>query len=497
MYPRTGRTPRHGPGQEATTQRADEQVTAAAETGGELRRVLGLREGIAIHVGMIIGSGIFIVPATIAGHLPAMGPILLVWAVAGLLTLFGALTLAELSAILPDAGGPYVYLRHSFGRAWSFLFAWSDFFINKAGSAAAVSVAFATFLGYFVPAISPSGTLVALTIPMPSRPLAVVISPVQAVAIGVLAIATLVNIRGVRLAGWIVTIFTVAKVAVLLGLVAVVALSPRSSAAHWLPWWPAGGVSGLGGAFGVAMISALWAYDGWISVTLSAGEIRDPRRNVPRSLLAGTFIVIALYMSANLAYASVIPLGELAKSPRIAADVGLAVLGPLGAALVTVGVMCSTFGTANGQFLTGPRSVYAAGRDGVFSQRFGRVHPRFHTPAFAVATMGAWAAVLTLTGTFEQITSYIVIVSWGFYALTAASVIVLRRTMPNAPRPYRAWGYPYATILFVTVSAWFIFNALTHDTRNAVTGIGLMLLSLPFYAYWRRRARSRADGPRA
>jgi APA family basic amino acid/polyamine antiporter len=243
----------------------------------------------------------------------------------------------------------------------------------------------------------------------------------------------------------------------------------------------------------VAMISALWAYDGWISVTLSAGEIRNPRRNVPLSLLVGTLIVIALYVLANLAYASVIPLGEMAKSPRIAADVGLAVLGPLGAALVTLGVMCSTFGTANGQFLTGPRSVYAAGRDGVFSPRFGTVHPRFHTPAFAVAAMGVWAGLLTLTGTFEQITSYIVFVSWGFYALTAASVIVLRRTMADAPRPYRAWGYPFATIAFVGVAAWFILNTLTHDTRNALVGIGLMLLSLPFYAYWRRLARRRAS----
>jgi basic amino acid/polyamine antiporter, APA family len=457
-----------------------------------LERVLGLREGIAIHVGLIIGSGIFIVPATMAGRLPAMGPLLLVWAVAGLLTLFGALTLAELSSILPGTGGPYLYLRHSFGRIWAFLFTWNDFFINKAGSTAALAVAFATFLGYLVPGLSPSDAVLDVSWPIAGRPVGLSISSVQVVAVAVIAITAAINVRGVRLAGWVMTVFTAAKVAVLVGIVVAAAWSSRSSAANLGPWWPAGGVSGMGPAFGLAMISALWAYDGWMSVTLTAGEIRNPQRNVPLSLLVGTLVVIGLYVSANLAYASVVPLAQMASSPRIAADVGFAMLGPAGALVVTIGVMCSTFGTANGEFLTGPRSVYAAGHDGLFPARFGEVHPRFRTPAFAVVTMGVFAAALALTGTFEQITSYIVFVSWGFYALTAASVIVLRRTMPDAPRPYRAWGYPYATIAFVAVAAVFVLNTLVADTRNALVGIGLMLLSLPFYAWWTRGGAPRA-----
>ena len=455
----------------------------------ELLRSLGLREGIAIHVGVILGSGIFIVPATIAGHLPAMGPIMLVWIFAGLLTLFGALSLAELSSVLPEAGGPYVYLRQSFGRLWAFLFSWNDFFINKAGSAAAIAMAFSTYLGYFVPAMGPDHVLFRQEFSVFGYPSAFFIGWNQIGAMAAIVIVTIINVQGVRFGGWVMNFFTSAKVFALVGLIFAAFFSVQGSSANYLPWWPSEWTSQMTAAFGLAMISALWAYDGWIDVTLTAGEFRNPERNVPRSLIFGTLLIIVLYLSANLAYAYVIPIGEMPGSSSIAADVAQVVLGPIGASLIVAGIICSTFGATNGMLLAGPRSIFAAGADGTFARGFGRVHPRSHSPYIAIATLGIWGSVLTLSGTYEQIVSYVVFGSWSFYGLTAASVIILRRRMSNAKRLYRAWGYPYTTILFVGITIWFLFNTLVEDTRNAVIGIFLLVIGLPFYFYQMRKGR--------
>ena len=446
----------------------------------QLVRALGLREGIAIQMGMIIGSGIFVVPATIAGHLPALGPILLVWILGGLLILFGALSLAELSSVLPEAGGPYVYLRHSFGRVWAFLYGWNHFFINTAGSVAALAIAFATYLGYFFPALSPQRAFF--------RHRYFALGWVQVAAMAAILLVTLINVRGVRLGGWVMNVFTAAKLAALVGLVVAVVLSGKGSARNFLPLWPGHWSHDLSAGLGLSMISVLWAYDGWTTVTLTAGEMKSAQRNVPLSLLLGTLAVIVLYLAANLAYAWVLPMPQLAASPRVAADVASAVFGSFGATFVVAGILCSTFGTMHGSVLGGPRVMYAAGLDGSFSKTFGTVHPRFRTPTVAVVTLGVWSGVLTLSGTYEQITSYVVFGSWGFYALTGLAVIVLRRKLPGAPRPYRAWGYPYATLLFVAVAGWFLYNTLVEDPRNAAIGIGLLLVSLPFYYHYTRKA---------
>jgi amino acid transporter len=442
-------------------------------------------------MGMIIGSAIFIVPATIAGRLQALGPILLVWFLGGMLVLFGALSLAELSSVLPQAGGPYVYLRHGFGRIWAFMYSWNHFFINTGGSVAAIAVAFSTYLGHFLPALSPENALVKVRWHLFGRPAEFSIGWLQIAAMAVIALVTLINVRGVRIGGWVMTCFTAAKVAALVGLIVAVALSGKGQAANWLPLWPEHWSRELTAAFGLSMISVLWAYDGWTTVTLTAGEIRNPERNVPLSLVAGTLAVIALYLAANLAYAYALPMHALSASPRVAADVAAVVLGPAGVVLVIAGILCSTFGTLHGCVLGGPRCIYAAAADGVFSPALGRVHPRFRTPAAAIMTLGAWGALLTLSGTYDQITSYVVFGSWAFYALAALSVIALRRKLPDAPRPYRAWGYPYATLLFAAAAGWFLYNTLMEDPRDAAIGIALLLLSLPFYIYWRAKARPR------
>jgi amino acid transporter len=457
-------------------------------TQPQLVRALGLREGMAIQMGMIIGSAIFIVPATIGGRLQAIGPILLVWILGGLLVLFGALSLAELSSVLPQAGGPYVYLRHSFGRVWAFMYSWNHFFINTAGSVAAIAVAFTTYLGYFVPALSPHKVFFSHRWFLSGHPVEFAVGWIQIVSMAVIALVTLINVRGVKIGGRVMTFFTAAKVSALVGLILAVILSNKGDAANLLPLWPERWTRDLTVAFGLSMISVLWAYDGWTTVTLTAGEIKNPQRNVPLSLVVGTLAVIALYLAANLAYAYVLPMPALSASPRIAADVAGLVLGPFGVILIIAGILCSTFGTLHGCVLGGPRCIYAAGADGTFSASFGKVHPRFRTPATAIVTLGVWGALLTLSGTYDQITSYVVFGSWGFYALTTLSVIVLRRKMPDAQRPYKAWGYPYATLLFVAAAGWFLYNTLLEDPRNALIGIVLLLVSLPFYYYWSRKA---------
>jgi len=455
----------------------------------QLLRALGLREGLAIHISGIIGSGIFIVPAVIAGHLHSMGLILVVWVLGGMLTLFGALTVAELSSLLPKAGGPYIYLRESFGPVWGYMFSWNHFFINTAGALAAIAIAFATYLGYFFPSLSPEHSLFNYSITMFGLPVEITVRATQVVAMLIIGIATVINVRGVRLGGWVTNVFTMAKILALVTLIVAAFASGKGSVANFTPWWPEHWSSELTSAFGLAMISVLWSYEGWTTVTQSASEMINPEKNVPRSLLFGTVVIIFLYLGVNLAYVYVIPIGQMAGSSRIAADAASVMLGPIGTSLIIVGILCSTFGTINNSFLSDARSMYAAGADSTFAPSFGKIHARFRTPYVTLIALGVWSALLTLSGSYDQIASYVIFGSWMFYGLTALSVIVLRKKMPDTPRPYKAWGYPYATLLFVAAAGWILVNTLVEDPRDAIIGIVLLLFSLPFYFYWTVRGR--------
>ncbi len=453
----------------------------------QLLRALKLREGISIHIGSIIGSGIFIVPAIIAGHLQAMGPIIIVWVLGGALVLFGSLSLAELSSMLPYPGGLYVYLRSSYGRVWAFMYSWNHFFIASAGTVAALSVAFATYLGSFVPALSPQNVIIRYVFTIFGHPREFSVGWIQIVALSVLALTTFINVRGVKFAGWVMNFFTLTKIAVLCVLIFFIVFSGKGSSSNYLPWWPEHWSWNYTSAFGLAMISVLWSYDGWISVTLMAGEISNPRRNVPLSLLFGTLGVIVLYLASNIAFIYIIPIGNMSSSPRIAADAAQIVMGATGAGFIIAGILCSGFGCINGAMMSAPRTIYAAGADGAFSQKFNRIHPKFHTPSNAVISYGIWGGILTLSGTYDQIISYVIFGGWAFYALSVFSVIILRWKMPDEPRAYKTWGYPYTTLLFTCVAGWFLVNTIIHDSRNAVIGIVLLLFSLPFYWFWSRK----------
>jgi APA family basic amino acid/polyamine antiporter len=449
-----------------------------------LLRALGPVATTAVMVGSVVGSGIFLVPNAIAGQVGGFGVMMLVWLVSGLLTFFGALSYAELGGMIPDVGGQYAYLREAYGKFPAFLFGWTEFLVVKAGSIAAVAVAFAMYSGVFIPeSLLPefhkTAHLGAFTIAEVG---------VKAVAVLCILALSVVNTLGVKFGGWVQNIFTFLKVGALLGLVASVFLFGHRAAGAFQPFWPSDAGARPLSAFGVAMVAALWAFDGWNNTTYMAAEVENPRRNIPVALAVGSVIVIGLYLAANAAYAYALPLSRIAGSRLVAADAVRTFLGPVGGGLISAVVMVSTFGTMNGMILSGPRVTYAMARDGLFFASLGEVHPRFRTPYAATAVQAVWACLLTLSGRYDQLFTYVIFAAWMFYAMTAAAVFVLRRKRPDAKRPYKTWGYPVVPAAFIAVSAWLVINTLITDPRDSLMGLGIVCLGVPVYlAYHRGR----------
>ncbi len=429
-------------------------------------RSLNLMDATMILVGSVVGSGIFLVPSDIAREVGSFGLVIAVWLLAGVLSLFGALSYAELGSIIPHAGGQYAYLREAYGKLWAFLFGWTEFLVIKAGSIAAVAVAFALYLGYFFPLAESGVTLV---------------------AIACIALLTIVNYLGVKAGAMVQNVFTFLKVAALVALILLAFLLADRSQSSFEPLFPAEFRFTLLGAFGTAMVAALWAYDGWNNVTYVAAEVRDPQRKIPRALFLGMAVVLAVYTLATLAYSYVLPLPVMAGSRLVAADTANAILGPIGTALIAGAVLISTFGTVNGMILSGPRITYAMARDKVFFAKLGEIHSRYKTPHISIIVQGIWSALLTLTGTFEQLFTYVIFAAWIFYAMTAGAVIVLRKKWPDAPRPYRTWGYPLVPIVFIAASALLVLNTLIETPGDVLLGLLIILLGLPAYLFWRKR----------
>jgi APA family basic amino acid/polyamine antiporter len=449
-----------------------------------LLRALGPVATVAVFVGSVVGSGIFLVPNTIAGQLPGFLAIVLVWTVAGLLTWAGALSYAELGGMIPDAGGQYAYLREAYGRLPAFLFGWTEFLVVKAGSIAAVAVAFAMYAGYFVPPDLQNAYHVTV------RPLGIPIPEigVKAAAIACILLLSAVNAIGVKAGGWVQNVFTFLKVGALAGLIIAVFAFAKPPEGVFRPLWPSAGSTDLFKAFGVAMVAALWAYDGWNNTTYMAAEVINPKRNVPLALAVGSAIVLALYLAANAAYAYALPLQTIASSRLVAADAATAFMGSVGGGIVSAVVLVSTFGTVNGMVLSGPRVTYAMARDGVFFGRMGNVHPRFRTPHVSILVQAAWACLLTLSGRYDQLFTYVIFAAWMFYGLTASAVFVLRRKRPDAARPVRTWGYPVVPAAFILVAAAFVLNTLVSDPRDSLMGLCIICLGLPVYFILKTRA---------
>jgi APA family basic amino acid/polyamine antiporter len=440
---------------------------ARAATAADLPRKLGLFDGSALLVGSVIGSGIFVVPSLIAQRLPDPRLVIGVWIFSGLLVLCGALTLAELGTMLPETGGLYVFMREAYGPFWAFLYGWTTMLVVIPGSIAALTVAFLLYLGQFVS-----------------------ISPWSGKALGSALLLTLafINTRGAKLGAGVQNVFTILKVGGLLALILLAfSVAHNGIKEHFQPATTLGGSTSVLTGIGLAMISTLFAYDGWQFVALVAGELRDPARNMLRSIVIGVAIVIALYVAANVAYIAVLGQPRIAGSQRVAADAMAALIGPHGATAMTLAILCSIFGALSANVLAGPRVLFALGRDARVFARLSAVHPRHETPAAAIWALAIWSGVLTLTGGFEHLITMSQFANWIFFTMVVASAIVLRRRQPARPRPYRVAGYPFTVIVFVLVSSFFVVNTLVESPRSSLLGLGLLAAGIPFYLASRPR----------
>jgi APA family basic amino acid/polyamine antiporter len=424
----------------------------------ELPRSLGLVDSVAIVAGTMIGSGIFLVPNLVARNVTSTAAILGVWIFTGVLSFFGALAYAELGTMIPATGGQYIYLRESYSPLWAFLCGWTLFFVTLTASVAWLAINFATYLGYFVPLPRLLRTCVALTL---------------------IAAITWLNYRGATVGADAQKIFTFLK---LLGLAILIA------GAFWNPSHPAQTPApapfSLAG-FGIAMISGVLAYDGWVSLSFVAGEVRNPKRNLPLALALGIVVVMSVYVLANVAYLRVLTIPEIAASERVGAQAAERALGPLGASLVAVTVLLSIVGSANGWTMTSPRMYFAQARDGLFPRVFAKIHPRYQTPHFSTVLFGAWSALLVVSGTYETLASLAMFAAWAFYGLTAAGVLVLRRRYPDRPRPYAMWGYPVTLFLFLAVAVGFVVNTFRATPGPALAATLIMAAGVPVYFVWK------------
>jgi APA family basic amino acid/polyamine antiporter len=372
----------------------------------------------------------------------------------------------------PEAGGLYVYIRDCFGPLMGFLFGWTFFFVISTGAVATLSVAFSTYLQEFVP-----------------------LTPWMARLVSVLVIAVIatVNVRGTRQSADLQNVTTAIKIFALLAMGT--ALLWFGKGAHNFSSSSSIALStgSLLSGVGLAMVSVLWAYEGWQYATFSAGETLNPQRNFPLAFLGATLALIGIYLFANMGYVAALGAHDVANSDRVATAALAAVVSPAAAKLVTVAILISMFSAANSVTLTAPRVYYAMARDGLFFQKLAEVHPRFATPAFAVIAGALWASVLAASGTFQQLLTYVVFVSWSFYALAAASIFIYRKRQPDAPRPYRVPGYPWTPLVFILVTAAFVANTVFAKPREAGIGLGIVLLGAPAYLIWRKRANMLPD----
>jgi len=479
-------------------------------------RGLGLFDSTMIVAGAMIGSGIFIVSAEISRQVGSPGWLLVVWLITGLLTLIGAVSYGELAAMMPRAGGQYVYLREAFSPMWGFLYGWTLFLVIQTGTIAAVAVGFARYLGVLWPAISESNYIIA---PIRlSSGYAISLSTTQLIGVLMIALLTWLNTRGLRAGKLVQNIFTVTKTGALIALIALGVTAGYQAVAvnaNFGDLWTArGSLQDVGDgltaatAFGlfvavcVAQTNSLFSADAWNNITFTAGEVKDPRRNIPLSLALGTALVIGLYLLANVAYLTTLPLSAIQQAPsdRVASATADVIFPGYGGAIMAVAIMISTFGCANGLILAGARAYYAMSQDGLFFRPVGELN-RKAVPAWGLAIQGVWSAALVLPRTirpdgsygnlYSNLLDYVISAALIFYILTIAGIYALRRKQPDAERPYKAFGYPVVPAIYIAGAAVILFVLFTYKTATTWPGLLIVLSGAPVYLFWRSQARKR------
>lgn len=458
------------------------QVPAAPESSADegLIRALGLGSAVLLVIGSVVGSGIFLTTGGMAALIPSPALLLAAWTLGGLLSIAGGLTYAEMGAMYPRSGGVYVFLREAYGGLAAFLYGWASLLVMISGSVAAVAVGFAEYLSYFIPSLSTSNVL--LRVPMLWGPVAV--SAGQLVAAASIAVLGAVNYVGVKSGNRVNVVLTTAKVAALMG-IPIMALVAGTADPAFTPIVPPDLVRPVA-SFGIAMIAVLWTFESWYYVTFAAGEIKDPQRNVPRALIIGITALTVIYLLVNVAYLYALSIEEMRGVTRIAEKTATVLLGAPGAAFIALTVVVSTFGCNAAGMLGGSRVLFAMARDSAFLPSASRVHPVYRTPHVAVVILTVWSMVLALSGSYEQLFTYVMFASILFSAAAGAALFVLRRTQPERPRPYRAWGYPVVPAVFVIGAVAFVLNTLAERPVESMIGLGLLLTGIPVYFLQRR-----------
>src|SRR5213080_4228530 len=477
-------------------------------------RGLGLLDSTMLVAGSMIGSGIFIVSAIIARQVGSPGWLLVVWIVTGLLTLMAALSYGELAAMMPKAGGQYVYLREAFSPLWGFLYGWTLFLVIQTGTIAAVAVGFARYTGVLIPWVSEKNYLIE---PIRFGGYALSLSTAQFVGLAMIALLTYMNTRGLNLGKLVQNIFTTAKTGALIALIVlgiIVGLRSGAGAENFKDFWTLrGGLQEVGEgltaatAFGlfvgicVAQTNSLFSADAWNNITFTAGEVKDPRRNIPLSLAFGTFLVIGLYLLANVAYLAALPFAAIQNAPsdRVASETANVIFPGTGATIMAIAIMVSTFGCNNGLILAGARAYYAMARDGLFFRRVGELNKN-HVPAWALIIQGIWAGALVLPRTvktdaagnvtgygnlYGNLLDYVISAALIFYILTIVGLFLLRWKRPNAERPYKAWGYPIVPALYIVGAAVILVVLFVYQTATTWPGLMIVLTGVPIYFLWK------------
>jgi len=451
-----------------------------SDTG--LKRDLGIWSAAAIVVGTVIGSGIFLVPNTMVKNVGSPAMVFAVWIFGGILSLFGALSYAELAAALPEAGGEYVYLREAYGPFWGYIYGWTQMWVAKSGSIATLATGFFIYLANFRPGLERVWFVIPLPFGEGGQPLEIHYG--QIMAIGVILVLGTINYFGVRVGGNVQVVVTLLKVGLIAAIIVIGLGSGDGSAANYHTSVPApGGVTG----FFAALVAALWAYDGWNNVSMVASEVQKPQRNLPLALIIGTGSVIVIYLLTNFAYFYILPAPAVAGTTRVASEMMRRILGSSGAGAVSIAAMISIFAALNGSILSGSRVPFAMAHDGLFFRSIARVHPVHRTPSASIMALCGWASILVLSGRYDQLYTYVIFASVILYGMATAAVIVLRLKRPEMARPYRTWGYPFVPILFVVAIACLVVSTLYKSPRESMMGIGLVTLGVPFYFYWKRR----------